>query len=232
MAVDLDLLITRMPSQVVRFRDLEPVLYDSKYCRKNNQSEMPVYVIYHDWCEGVEGETLRKHGLSYDVTVMPPSLLGEEYVKTIGHQHLRHEDRDCAEIFEVLEGEAHLLVQEQHEGRVDDLSLVVVKKGEKALIPPERGHVVINASSRNLFAGSLFSRTCADSCDEFVSNGGAALYVLTKGRLVKNPRYSWVPEVRVMRVETSPFLEREVSLVQELIRDPDKLRSAGLPVTL
>ncbi len=232
MDVDLDLLIRRMPSQAVRLRDLEPVLYDSEYYRRNLLSEMPVYLVYRDWCDGEDGETLRRYGLRYDVTVLPPSLLGEEYVKTIGHHHLHCEDFGCVEILEVLEGEAYFLVQKQNEGVVDDLSLLIVKKGEKVLIPPDRGHVVINASPRNLFVGSLVSRACVDFHDEFMANKGAAFYVLTKGRLVKNPRYSWVPAVRFLRAETSPFMERDVTLVQELVKDPDKVRSTGLPVAL
>jgi glucose-6-phosphate isomerase len=189
-----------------------------------------VYETYRD-CSG-EGarDILRKYGLQYDVTVIPPLLLGEEYVKTLGHYHLPlGEASSHPEIFEVLEGEAAFLVQKQCVGETADVSLLIAKEGEKVLVPPGRGHVVINASSRRLVVGCLISRDCVRTYDPYVERRGAAFYLLTRGRLVRNPNYSSAPEVRALRVEHPPFLESGSGLVQTFLKDPSRLALLNEP---
>jgi len=69
--------------------------------------------------------------LQYDVTVIPPLLLGEEYVKTLGHCHLRvGEVGSHSEVFEVLKGEAVFFLQKQRGADVDDVSLLFAREGE------------------------------------------------------------------------------------------------------
>jgi len=168
--------------------------------------------------------------LRYDVTVVPPLLLGEEYVKTLGHRHLPvGEAGPHPEVFEVLEGEAVFFVQKQSGAEVDDVSLLFARKGDKVLIPPDRGHVLINASSRRLVVGHLISRSCVEAHDPYVERRGAAFYVLTGGRLVRNLNYSSIPDVRVLRAETSPLLESGLSLMQAFLRDPNQLALLNEP---
>ena len=209
--------------QVRRLKDLESVLYDMK-CLQHLDLNLPVYEIYRDCCDDEARELLWKHNLRHDVTVMPPLLLGEEFVKTLGHYHLPFgEAGSHAEIFEVLEGEAEFLVQKQCGEEVDDVTLLIAREGEKVLVPPGRGHVMINASPRRLVVRHLVSRSCVETSDQYVKRRGAAFYVLTKGRLVSNLSYSSVPEVRALRTETPPFLERESGLVEIFLKDPNRL---------
>ena len=209
--------------QVCRLRELEPVLYDTK-CLRNFGLDVPAYETYRDCCDDEAKDLLRKNGLRYDVTVMPPLMLGEEYVKTLGHYHLPFGEADPhPEIFEVLEGEAEFLVQKQCGEEVDNVTLLIAKEGEKVLAPPGRGHVIINASPRRLVVGHLVSRSCVEASDQYVKRRGAAFYVLTKGRLVSNLNYSSVPEVRALRTETPPFLEKESGLVEIFLKDPNRL---------
>jgi len=215
--------------QVCRLRQLEPVLYDAS-CLRRLDSELPVYETYRDCCDDRARDLLRKYGLRYDVTVIPPLLLGEEYVKTLGHCHLPvGEAGSHPEIFEVLEGEAVFFVQKQRGGEAVDVSLLIAREGDKVLIPPGRGHVLINASMRRLVAGHLISRSSVENCDQYVERRGAALYVLTGGRLARNPNYSSVPDVRVLRAETSPFIESGLGLVQAFLRDPSRLAILSEP---
>ena len=48
-----------------------------------------------------------ENGLRYDVTVIPPRMLGEEFVKTKGHIHAGF----YGEVYMVLEGEGMYLAQ-------------------------------------------------------------------------------------------------------------------------
>jgi len=208
--------------QVRRLGELLPVLYDSESCRDLDLG-LPAYKVYRDCCDEDAREILRKHGLRYDVTVMPPLLLGEEYVKTLGHHNSSCGDAGSyPEVFEVLEGEARFLTQQECAGEVVDVSLVVAGKGEKVLISPGCGHVMINASHGRLVTGNMISRTCIQVYDPYLAKRGGAFYILTGGRLARNPRYSRLPSVRVLRVETLSFLDDDSGLVHGFLKDPDR----------
>ena len=129
-ASGLDVLASAGLRQVRRLRELESVLYDSS-CLGHLDSELPVYETYRDCCDDEARDLLRKYGLQYDVTVIPPLLLGEEYVKTLGHCHLRvGEVGSHSEVFEVLKGEAVFFLQKQRGADVDDVSLLFAREGE------------------------------------------------------------------------------------------------------
>lgn len=206
---------------VRRVKDLRLVLYDWDSCR-GLDPEMPVYEVYRDACGSSERRLLLDYGLRYDVTVMPPRLLGEEYVKTVGHRHAACNGGPYPEVFEVLEGEAHFLLEKQGGPEVLEVSLLVAEEGEKVLIPPSYGHVMINASSSRLVTGNLISRSCVQVYDQYVERRGGVFYVLTGGRLVRNPRYFSMPEIQVWNWKTPPFLGGGTGLVDAFLRDPDR----------
>ena len=78
-----------------KLKDMEEVLLN-KDCIKDDP-EKELYYMYR----GVE----TRDGLRYDITVIPPSLMGEEYVKTKGHFHCTNK----GELYTVIEGEVLFL---------------------------------------------------------------------------------------------------------------------------
>jgi len=215
--------------QVRRLRELEPVLYDPEYCLKAD-TQLPVYEIYRDCGDESARATICRYGLRYDVTVMPPLLVGEEYVKTFGHHHLPLGSVEAhSEVFEVLEGEARFLIQRQRGVQVTGVSLVLAHEGDRVPIPPGCGHVVVNASLRRLVTGNLISQSCVQIYDQYVERRGGAFYVLTGGRLVKNPRYPSLPEVQRLNWKTPTFLEGGTGLVDAFLKDPDRFAFLNEP---
>jgi len=219
--------------QIRRLKELEPVLYDRRCCR-HPYLEMPVYEIYRDCCNDEARRLLFEHNLRYDLTVMPPLLLGEEYVKTMGHHHLPNGSASPhPEVFEVLEGEARFILQEERLGKLVKVILLTVKEGEKIVVPGDRGHVMINASSRRLVTGNLLSLDCNQTYDQYIKRRGAAFYVLNSG-IVENARYSQLPEVQLLGGETPSSLAGPSGLIETFLKDPDQLSfmnhlSARLP---
>jgi len=214
-----DLLARARPS-VRRLKELMPVLYDADSCR-GIHPELPMYEVYRDLCGDEERDVLLKHGLRYDVMIMPPLMLGEEYVKTMGHKHLPWgEERFDPEIFEVLEGEARFLIQRYQDEELVDVSLVEAQAGDKVLAPPNCGHVIINASSSRLVTGNLISRFCLQTYRPFIERRGGAYYLLKGGRLLRNENYHPIPRVRVLKVEDLGFVERESGLLASFVRYP------------
>ena len=47
-------------------------------------SKQQLYFMYHGICLNKDQELIERHGLRYDITIMPPALIGPEYVKTMG----------------------------------------------------------------------------------------------------------------------------------------------------
>ena len=204
-----------------RLKDLIPVLYDAASCR-HIDPELPVYEVYRDLCSREERNILLKHGLRYDVTIMPPLTLGEEYVKTLGHKHQPWgEGRSDPEVFEVLDGEGRFLIQRYQEEEIVDVSLVEAQTGDKVLVPPNCGHIIINASSSRLVTGNLISRFCLQTYRPFIERKGGAYYLLEGGRVVRNENYSSPPELRSVKADSFGLFEKELGLVASFTNKPE-----------
>jgi oxalate decarboxylase/phosphoglucose isomerase-like protein (cupin superfamily) len=202
--------------QVRRLKELEPVLYDRRYCRYP-YLEMPVYEIYRDCCNDEAKRLLLKHDLRYDLTVMPPLLLGEEYVKTKGHDHLG----GAPEIFEVLEGEACFLLERHESGKIVDVRLVRACKGDVVLVPSDCGHVMINPSSSRLVVGNVVSRDCVQTYERFRHQRGGAYFVLEGVKLIINQNCSTTPQIHVSRASSPGFVRMDLGLLSSFMSSPE-----------
>jgi len=217
-------LIVNDAPMVRRLKDLEPVLYDASVCRDLGP-ELPLYTIYRTlWTNDKERGVLERHGLRYDVTDMPSLVLGEEHVKTFGHEHLDSGAWSHPELFEILEGEARFLLQRYHGEEVVDVLVVVAREGDVVLVPPRCGHVMINASPNRLIVGNLISRYCVQTYRRFIERRGGAYYLLKGGRLVRNENYLSLPEARTISAENSDFAEKGLGLLASFARRPELFR--------
>ena len=100
------------------------------------------------------GEKLREQNIRYDITIIPPGMLGREYIKTAGHYHplVPGGSVTYPELYEVLEGEALYLLQRQDLG---DVVAINASAGDKVLVPPNYGHITINGSNKKLKMATL-----------------------------------------------------------------------------
>lgn len=212
-----------------RFKELVPVLYDPASCR-DIHPEQPVYEVYRGLCGEDDRQMLLERGLRYDVTIMPPMMLGEEYVKTLGHDHLPYaEDWGPPEVFEILEGEARFLIQKYQGREIVDVSLVKAKTGDKVLVPPNCGHVMINAFSRRLVVGNLISRFCLQTYRRFVEQRGAAYYLLKSNRLVRNLSYTSAPDVRTLDSDVLPLVDQHSGLLSSFLSNQERFAFLNQP---
>ncbi|MCE8423147.1 MAG: glucose-6-phosphate isomerase [Candidatus Methanoperedens sp.] len=178
--------------------DMKDVLYDREWLL--NADNFELYYMYRDLSLSKnDALVIKEHGLRYDITVIPPQMLGCEFIKTAGHYHpdVPGTGMTFPEIYEVLSGEAHYVMQKLEQGILKDVILVKAKEGDKVLIPPGYGHLTVNASLKVL----KMANWVADHFDSIYSpikeNGGGAYFFL-KGGIVKNPRYDDVPELRIL----------------------------------
>jgi len=175
----------------IRFlNDIKDVLYDKKWAK--NAPNFELYLMYRGLKE--------KNGLRYDITEMPPRLLGKEFVKTKGHIHIG----GYSEVYIVLDGKAIFLMQKCNKKSVKDVYGVEVGKGEVLILPPYYHHITINPSTKNnLKWANWISKKC-QSDYSFIQKQEGACYFYTKGGWVKNKNYKNIPEIRFEKPRKSP----------------------------
>jgi glucose-6-phosphate isomerase, archaeal len=141
---------------------------------------------------------LHSHAVRYDITVIPPSDIGGECMKTKGHYHPNNSAGvGYPELYEVIDGIAHFLLQKK---TLDTIVLVEAEKGDIVVIPPGYGHVTINPSEdKTLILANLVSTAFVSEYSVYDALHGAAYYELIGNNLVQNPHYLQVPLPRKIK---------------------------------
>ncbi len=194
--------------------EIKLVLYEES----NIDDEEVLYYMYREVAKNEEdAELIRKYNLRHDITVIPPRIIGREYVKTLGHVHVP----DAPEIYYVIEGKAHFLMQKVEGLKVLDVYLVEAEAGDSVVIPSGYGHVTINPTKETLIMGNWIGREVKGDYSMFKKLRGACYYELKEG-FVKNKNYEEVPEIRIIKAESREFS-------YDSIKDIEKLAEILLP---
>ena len=155
----------------------------------------PTYYMYR--------EADRFGNIRYDVTKIRPLDLCSEKNKTYGHVHPESKAGAAwAEVYEVLSGAAHFLLQKTSSTGVVDALLLSAERGDCLLIPPGYGHITINAGKGELILANLVSDDFEADYSMFAKRRGGCYYEMSDGKLVKNTlHYGSDFELRKMGAE-------------------------------
>lgn len=177
--------------------DMKEVIYDKQWLKTAPNLEL--YYMYRGikpakryLPSNIKGKELKE--LRYDITVIPPQMLGKEFVKTKGHYH----KKDYGELYIVLEGEAIYLMQKENKGVIEDVYYIKAKKGDHIPIPPFYGHITINSSSKELIMANWIHKKCKSDYKEVGEKGGGCYYYTVSG-WIKNKNYKKIPKLRFKR---------------------------------
>lgn len=211
--------------------DMREVIYDKNWLQTTEDKDL--YYMYRDLYISKRDHTLiKENDLRYDITIIPPSNLGLEYVKTAGHYHPQIDGTAYTypEVYEVLSGEAHYLLQKYENSKVTDVVLVKAKEGDKVIVPPNYGHVTINPSNKELKMANWVSNQFSSIYEPYRECEGAVYFELTDGSLIKNENYGNLPEIRHLK----PTNLKELGFYRNkemygLIRDQEKLQYLNYP---
>ena len=154
----------------------------------------PAYFMYREAAKTEHLPLFFRHGIRFDITILPELFLGSEYNKTFGHYHPDAPSGiPYPELYEVVTGQAHYLLQKRAEKseKIESAMLVKTDAGQKALMPPGFGHVTVNTGGL-LVMDNLVERTFQSNYAPYKENHGAAYY-WTRNGLEKNPHYSKLP---------------------------------------
>lgn len=159
--------------------DMKDVIYDKEWLKTAPNLEL--YYMYRSLEE--------KNGLKYDITIIPAQMLGKEFTKTKGHEHVG----PYPEIYIVLEGEAIYLMQKQDV--IEDVYAVKAKKGDVIIIPSYYAHITINASNQDLKMADWMAIEAKSNYDPIQKMQGACYFYTIDG-WIKNKNYKQIPELR------------------------------------
>jgi glucose-6-phosphate isomerase, archaeal len=222
-------------ADVRKLPDMEGVVFDRKWFEKIKARNRDMYYMFRDLAKSAADlEAIKAHHLRYDITVIPPGMLGSEYTKTVGHYHPRVPGTDISypEIYQVIEGSATYLLQKVKYGEEDivlDVAVITAEKGDLVVVPPGYGHVTINASEKTL---EMANWVCRDfsSVYEPIKRLSGASYFLLKDGFAKNPLYRNIPSIRYLKPMTSDaFGLGSGENMYELIHKAEKLRFLTSP---
>lgn len=222
-------------ADVRKLQDMEDVVFDREWFEKIYERNKDMYYMFRDLAKNdADHEAIKSHHLRYDITRIPPGMLGSEYVKTVGHYHppVPGTDVTYPEIYQVLDGSATYLLQKVEPGEEDivlDVAVIKAEKGDIVLVPPGYAHVTINASEKTLEMANWVCRDFSSVYEPIKRLSGAAYFLLKDG-FAKNPLYRDVPPIRYLK----PLSFDEIGLdsgenMYDLVHRAEKLRFLSAP---
>src|SRR6185295_1475637 len=103
-------------------------------------------------------EIVEGHHLTYDITIVPPMKIGQEFNKTLGHYHGDIPGKKIAhpERYEILHGKALFLLQKMDPEykKVIAVTACEANTGDKVVYPPKYGHIMVNIGQDVLVTGN------------------------------------------------------------------------------
>lgn len=238
MSFDKDLQ-SRIPA-IRTVEQMQEVLLD-----KNVKQPEELYYMYRDIHRITDKPTLEAHKLRFDVTVIKPSCLGEEFMKTAGHYH----PESFPELYEVVAGRCFCLMQRpniENHRIIEEVILVEAVAGQKIVIPPGFGHILINPGPDYLITSNWVSSCFASRYELYQESEGAVYFITTtddktqvspylKIRLAvrKNPYFSQVANISFVRTakEISRFaLIQNRPMYNIINQDPEALNFLNHPL--
>jgi len=219
----------KLPSAIRRLEELEDVLLDRNFFAQADKGII-LYYMFRDVHREADETLFRRNRIRYDVTIIPPRTLGQEFTKTAGHYHPEaNKGLSYTELYEVLHGEAHYLLQKAENERIVDVLLVEARKGDKVVIPPNYGHVTINPSEKTLIMTNLVSSDFESLYEPYRKHKGAAYFELKDDTFKKNESYQALPPLRRIRAEKRKQFPADRDIYALFVENPDLFKFLNEP---
>lgn len=194
-----------------------------------NAEDRDLYYMYR-YFEGItEAQKFVDNDVEYDITVLAPGKVGEEFIKTAGHYHgyVPNTNLSYPEVYEVIDGEIEYLLQTKPDAEDNvDVVIVLAKAGEKVVVPPNYGHVSINVCNDFSVSSNLQKRDLPATADyeTFKVYEGGAVYRTEQG-WQNNPQYN-IRSIKKVTPKEKPEwgLTKETPLYVSFTNSPEKFK--------
>jgi glucose-6-phosphate isomerase, archaeal len=189
-------------ADVRTLQQMSPVLMDPNSAATRDE----MYYMYRKVAMPEHRVVLERNKLRYDITVIPPAKMGQEFNKTLGHYHAVKPGTHFAypEVYEVLHGTALFMIQKMDKDFKNLISVLQMeaKPGDKIIYPPNYGHVIVNIGKEPLVTANWVADHFDSDYKDITDRHGMAYYVVDAGEgkynFIPNPHYENVPPARVM----------------------------------
>ena len=190
--------------------ELTDVAMEPEVCRGSAEV---AYYMYNGVFHRDDQPLLNDVPMRYELTLIPPRLMGREFVKTFGHLHSPEPKSgiDYAEVCEVLVGTAHFIFQTLDvAGPAASAAFYAeAQVGQKVLLPPGFDHCTINPGPEPLLFSDVITLGVSGIYDRFRTTRGAVYLEVANGgepQFIVNPTYQDVPPLEKIELRDYPHL--------------------------
>jgi glucose-6-phosphate isomerase len=185
-----------------------------------------LYYMYRDICLPEQRELFTKYRVRYDITILKPGKIGDEFIKTFGHYHPKKPGTSVTygELYQVLYGTAGFLLQENGKKpqEIIDVIFIEADPGAVITIPPGYGHITVNIGSEPLVVANLVCPDFKSDYVTYVKFGGGAVYISSTVEgieFINNNNYLSIPQLRHSKV-----FVKEQGIYQRFFTQPQEMR--------
>ena len=185
------------------------------------------YYMYRDVCIESQRKKIANKDLRFDITILPAFVVGEEYNKTFGHYHpqILGQKIQWPEVYEVLNGTAHFILQNKNEVLVFN-----AKKGDKCVMLPDFAHVTVNPSEKEPLVMANWVCPNFSSDYSFFEKFNGAMWYDTVNGFVKNSAYKKIPNLKLISSKEFPkFGLTKKPMYLEAMKNPKKFEWLSKP---
>ncbi|MDD5005144.1 MAG: glucose-6-phosphate isomerase family protein [Candidatus Omnitrophica bacterium] len=185
--------VTKREPAIRTIEQMKEVLADDSVSQPEE-----LYYMYRDVFCLKDDAVIKKNKLRFDITIIKPAILGNEFMKTAGHYH----PKDYPELYEVVYGEAICLQQRYYENdfrKIKEVVAVKARQGQKIVCLPYFGHILINTGNKPLVTANWVSAEFSSEYELYKKSKGAVYYALSKDKEVswqKNNFYTEIPQIK------------------------------------
>jgi glucose-6-phosphate isomerase len=213
--------LTQPEAAVRRIDEMKEVLMGAAI-----NSPTDLYYMYRDVHRLLDADLLKDNALRYDLTVIRPDRLGDELMKTAGHYH----PGSFGELYEVVLGECFCMLQRHNPSDyriIEEVIVVKAKAGQKIVIPPGFGHILVNPGPEYLVTSNWVSSKFSSRYELYKQAKGAAYFVIEKSgkiEFITNKYFSELPKIQFALPEAiiEKFGLRQGNPIYPIIRENAK----------
>ncbi|MCG3222070.1 MAG: hypothetical protein H7641_11895 [Candidatus Heimdallarchaeota archaeon] len=193
---------------------------------ERNEEKQEVYRLYKE-VKKVEDKEFWLD-IQFDIIVMWPGFLGEEYNKTISYQRSTAENGfRFPEIYQMAEGYAEFFLQqprEKHE-QIKEAIMIRAQKFDLIVIPPSYNVTIINPSEKKNIISRLRASDVEEMTEHYARTKGECYYRLKGGKWDFNANYEEIPTLRLEEPQNQwKSLKRGIPIYASYIYNPRRFR--------
>lgn len=166
-------------------------------------------------------QLLKEHNLRLDTTILPPGLIGREFLRTMGHGHI-----GFPEIYQVISGNcAFLTFQVEKENgcakKIARPRVVFAKQSDAVILSAQEFHISVNIGNTHLLLANIVSLKTPPLTDfSLISEYHGGPYYLVRGSVgeivfERNPSYGKYEVPELERTSPSPQVNKQLQLKKE-----------------